>query len=426
MIVPMSCDVVLGIDVGTSGVRIAALDRDGRVCGMTAVPIEVPPPVGGRARQAPALWWTAVRDALAQLDLSGLAVQALAVDGTSGTIVPVDAGGAPLADASMYDDRATADLVARVEAVAPADTAARGASSPLARALEWRERPTRLLHQADWVAAQFTGRVGITDENNALKTGYDPVARRWPDWLGETGLDVAMLPEVVPAGSVIGHVAAEAARALGLPPGIAVVAGTTDGCAAFLASGALAPGDGVTSLGTTLTVKLFSDRPVVDAGRGVYSHRLGDRWLAGGASNTGGAVLLAHFTREALAELSASLSAAPPTGLDYYPLTRDGERFPLNDASLRPRLTPRPPDDATFLKGMLEGMAAIEASGYAALASLGATPLRTMRTVGGGAANAVWSRIREARLGVPMVAVDSEHAAVGVARLAWQGLGHAC
>src|SRR3712207_7580953 len=47
----------------------------------------------------------------------------------------------------------------------------------------------RLLHQADWVAGRLLDRFARTDENNALKTGYDPVERRWPDWLARAGLD---------------------------------------------------------------------------------------------------------------------------------------------------------------------------------------------------------------------------------------------
>ncbi|BCS35636.1 carbohydrate kinase [Luteitalea sp. TBR-22] len=422
----MSREVVLGIDVGTSGVRVAAVDRALQARAMAAVPMPPPAQADGRSRQAPATWWAATREALARLDLSGLVVRAIAVDGTSGTILPVAADGTPLDDASMYDERAPGAAVEAVAAVAPDDTAARSSASPLARALAWGDRQARLLHQADWIAAQFTGRLGLTDENNALKTGYDPVRRAWPDWIAGTGLDMTRLPAVVPAGTAVGHVRADLATQLDFPDDVVIVTGTTDGCAAFLASGASVAGDGVTSLGTTLTLKLLSDRPVVDASRGVYSHRLGDRWLAGGASNSGGAVLLAHFTRERLVELSALLAPDPPTGLDYYPLCRPGERFPINDASLPPRLSPRPSDDATFLKAMLEGMAAIEARGYEALASLGSTPLRTMRTVGGGAGNAAWTGIRTRHLGVPMVAVDSEHAAVGVARLAWQGIGHAC
>ncbi len=63
---------------------------------------------------------------------------------------------------------------------------------------------------------------------------------------------------------------------------------------------------------------------------------------AGGASNTGGAVLKEFFTSDQLKELSAQIDPDQPSGLDYYPLTKPGERFPVNDPHLEPRLTPRP------------------------------------------------------------------------------------
>ncbi len=110
-----------------------------------------------------------------------------------------------------------------------------------------------------------------------------------------------------------------------------------------------------------------------------------------------------------------------PTGLDYYPLLAPGERFPVNDPTLAPRLDPRPADDRLFLQGLLEGIAAIEAQGYRTLAALGASPLSSIRTTGGGAANPAWTAIRVRRLGVPERPALSEHAAVGTARLAWRG-----
>lgn len=85
----------------------------------------------------------------------------------------------------------------------------------------------------------------------------------------------------------------------------------------------------VTSLGSTLAIKLLSERRVPDDARyGLYSHRLGSGWLVGGASNTGGAVLRRHFTDEQLAVLTPRMDAGTPTGLDYYPLNTPGERFP--------------------------------------------------------------------------------------------------
>ncbi len=207
-------------------------------------------------------------------------------------------------------------------------------------------------------------------------------------------------------------------RRLGLPDRVIVAAGTTDGCAAFLATGAAEIGEGVTSLGSTLTIKQLSDRPLFAPAFGIYSHRLGDRWLAGGASNSGGAALAAHFDPPALARLSARIDPRVATPLDYYPLAAPGERFPIADPTLAPRVTPRPADDAEFLHGLLEGIARIEALGYRRLAELGGAGLQAVRTVGGGAGNAVWSAIRARVLGVEMRPAASEQAAVGVARLA--------
>jgi sugar (pentulose or hexulose) kinase len=431
----VSVEVALGVDVGTSGVRIAAVDEAGDVRAMAAASLPSPLLHDGHVRQDPLIWWDATSDALTRLDITGLRVRVIAVDGTSGTILGIDADGTPTGQASMYADVAGDAAVASVAAVAPRETAALGRTSPLARALgicgsaaaRAREvRVRRVVHQADWIAGRFSGRYDVTDENNALKSGYDPVARVWPTWIAATGIDRDCLPDVVPAGRAIGPIQSGVATRFGLPGDVTVVAGTTDGCAAFLASGASQPGDGVTSLGTTLTVKLLSAHPVFAPECGIYSHRIGDQWLAGGASNSGGAVIAAHFSRDDLARLTPLLVSGEPTGLDYYPLLTPGERFPVNDPTLAPRLTPRPDDDRLFLQGLLEGIAAIEAQGYRMLAALGASRLTSIRTTGGGAANEAWTAMRARTLGVTVCAARSEHAAVGTARLAWWGIGHAC
>jgi len=418
--------LALGIDIGTSGVRVCALDHGGTVVASSSVAMPAPRRRGPAVRQDARIWWTAACKAIAQLAgaIDRHAVRALAVDGTSGSVLAVDAAGAPLAPARMYNETAEVDAVQAIAAVAPQATAARGASSALARALALQRQPraARILHQADWIAGRLSGRFDVSDENNALKTGYDPVARRWPDWIARTGMRMDLLPAVVPAGTRTGTLQRASAEAFGLPPETAIVAGTTDGCAAFLATGAAQAGDGVTSLGSTLTLKLLTGAPVFAPAYGVYSHRIGDAWLAGGASNSGGAVLLSFFSRRRLRSLERRLDPDHPTGLDYYPLAAPGERFPFNDPALAPRMTPRPPDDRVFLQGLLEGIAAIEALGYRRLAELGATPLKALRTVGGGAANPAWTRIRRGRLGVPFLPARAEEAAAGAARLAWRGL----
>jgi sugar (pentulose or hexulose) kinase len=414
--------VVIGIDVGTSGVRVLAVAPDRRVvAGGKALFDDL-----GSDRRAPELWWRALSQAL-NVTLAGLGktrVRALAVDGTSGTVVPVAADGTPLARPMMYNDPVgDTEIVARIGRTAPAASAAHGATSGLAKALVFRTLPgvRRIVHQADWLAGRFLGRFDLSDANNALKTGYDPVSETWPEWVAAVGMDIALLPSVAAPGSIQGRICRSAAETFGLPEDVLVVAGTTDGCASFLATGADKPGDGVTALGTTLTIKMLTIAPIFAPEYGIYSHRLGDVWLAGGASNTGGGVLARHFDGARIAALSAAIDPSVASGLDYYPLPKAGERFPVNDPDFAPRMTPRPADDAEFLKGLLEGMASIESRAYGCLSELGAPPLRSLRTVGGGAANPAWTAIRQRLLPVPFLPPLSEEAAFGAALLALQG-----
>jgi len=422
------CGFVIGLDLGTSGVRAVAVDASGQILGLGSATLPAPKITGARREQSPEDWWNGCRTALDELsqklDLS--AARAIAVDATSGTILPVDNHNRPLAPARMYDDADTGDLAAKIKSLAPRESAAHGATSPAARALEWVKLPRLhcILHQADWINGCLGATHWQTDENNALKTGYDPVNRCWPDWLRGFGLSPGILPEVVPVGTPIGHVSAQAAIALGLPEGITIAAGTTDGCATFLASGASEPGEASTALGSTIVLKLLSDRPIFAPELGIYSHRLGDTWLAGGASNCGGKTLLQHFTSEQLATLEASLDPAKPTGADYYPLPAVGERFPVADAKLAPRLTPRPASDAEFLQGIYEAFARVEQTGFAKLRELGCPSLRSVRHAGGGSRSATWMTLRATALGVPQQPAWSEEAAAGAARLAWRALGH--
>jgi sugar (pentulose or hexulose) kinase len=408
--------VAIGIDVGTSGVRAALVDASGAPLAWGAAPLPA------ERRREPQAWWQAVEQALDALragtDLSG--VRAIAVDGTSGTVLPVDAAGVPLGQASMYNDPADPALMARVAAVAPQESAAHGATSPLAKLLAMQAVPgvAKVLHQADWIAGRLSGRFGVSDENNALKAGYDPVARRWPDWLGATGARPEVLPDVLEPGTAVAPIRPEGATRFGLPRDAIVVAGTTDGCAAFLATGASETGEGVTSLGSTLTIKLLSDVPVFAPHFGIYSHRVAGRWLPGGASNSGGAALARHFDPATIARLSATIDPRADSGLDYYPLPAPGERFPIADPAFAPREAPRPVRDEDFLHGLLEGIARIEALAYARLAELGAPSLRRVRSVGGGARNASWTALRARILGVELAPARSEEAAVGVAMLA--------
>jgi sugar (pentulose or hexulose) kinase len=391
----------LGLDFGSTGARACVIDD-----------ADTPLHHGHVAFSAvhnTADWRAALFDLLADIPANLRAnLQALAINGTSGTVLLTDADFEPLLPAVLYNDPC-ANTIALPAALAKAEWLRRQA--PTAR---------HFFHQADWLATLLSGQSGVSDYHNALKTGFDVVNMHWPAAFDDLRMR-PLLPKVLAPGTKIAAISRGLARHFSVNPACIVRAGTTDSIAAFIAAEVREPGVAVTSLGTTLVLKLLSTTPVDAPEYGVYSHKFGALWLAGGASNAGGGVLRQFFNDAELVALSARIDPSQPSPLDYLPLPCPGERFPLNDPRLLPRLTPRPADDAAFLHGLLEGLVRIEALGYTRLAELGATPLRAVFSAGGGAKNSVWQQLRERVLGVPVSVAHHTDAAYGSARLARLG-----
>lgn len=407
----------LGLDFGTSGVRACVMAPSGQIEDMDRIDFGSLP-----EHEAAATWREALLSLIARIP-AGMRkrLAALAIDGTSATVLACDEALNPTWPPLMYNDARATEEAAAIRRAAGEEHPAAAATSGLAKMLWLKKRlglsRARLyLNQADWLSALLSGRP-VSDYHNALKMGADPETGQWPAWV-EYLADVATLPVLVKPGAALGLVERPRSRALGLNPDCLVRAGTTDSIAAFLAAGVSRPGEAVTSLGTTLVLKLLSEARVDDGRYGVYSHWFGNLWLAGGASNAGGGVLRQHFSDDELPALSARIDPERASGLDYYPLPRPGERFPVNDPSLPPRLEPRPADRAEFLHGLLEGLARIEALGYRRLAEMGATPLSRVVSAGGGAANPTYTRIRAGMLGVPVSRAAEDEACYGTARLA--------
>jgi sugar (pentulose or hexulose) kinase len=415
----VSSAIFLGIDLGTSGVRGSAIDTQGKELAIarTALP----------RIQQPSDWQHASFDVIRQLcdQVDSGLIQSIAIDGTSGTVMLCNDTGEPCSPALMYYDQSCTDEAEVINRHAPEDSAARGASSSLAKALyllKNHDHAAHICHQTDWIAGQLCGLFDISDENICLTLGYDPVNREWPKLLTGLGMDCTLLPRTYVPGTTIAPVDINIAQQLGIPAHCRLVAGTTDSIAAFIATGACETGQAVTSLGSTLVLKLISDKPVFSSRLGVYSHRLGDSWLAGGASNSGGKVLLKYFDQTRMDEMTPLLEPGTPTGLDYYPLAQAGERFPRNDPGLQPLLDPRPDDEVKFFQAMLEGIASIEAEGYRALSQLGAPAVTKVFTSGGGSSNPAWRKIRELKLGVPVEIAEHSEASYGTALLAMRAI----
>ncbi|MEG4074531.1 FGGY-family carbohydrate kinase [Microcoleus sp. Pol14C2] len=422
-------NLYLGIDFGTTGARSTVIDSQGTIHCETEYTFANN---GQQQPELPSVWQNALWDSIEQIPPTiRNQVRAIALDGTSSTVMLCNTDGIPVCEPILYNDARGAAVTERLRAIAPDNHTVLSATSSLAKLLwfqNFREETahTFFLHQADWLAFLLHGKLGISDYHNALKLGFDVDTLCYPNWLthGIAGAATPELPQVVAPGTPVGEVRTQVGDRFGFPRDCMVCAGTTDSIAAFLASGVNLPGEAVTSLGSTLAVKLLSHTRVDDSRYGIYSHKLGDLWLVGGASNTGGAVLRHFFTDVELDNYSTQIDPAQESLLDYYPLLKKGDRFPINDPNLSPRLEPRPTDSVEFLHGLLESIARIEARGYQLLQELGANPLTKVYTAGGGAKNSVWSAIRKRYLKVPVETPVHTAAAYGTALLAMRGVTH--
>ncbi len=422
----------LGIDFGTSGCRLVVIDDDGKQLSCYSTPLPVSTH-GARcdashAEQNPNDWWQALEYLVTSKLDSALKqhIVAIAVDGTSASLLLADQYGQALTPCLMYNDQRAVDAAALIDNVAPAACSpVRGPSSALAKLLYFERQfidgAYYALHQADWISNRLMAQFGHSDSNNCLKLGYDPEAKQWPGWLLNLVANSALLPNVTAAGNFVGYIDKTIAESWSLANDTLIVSGTTDSIAASLAAGAIQPGDAITSLGSTLVVKVVSEAPVSSAKYGIYSHPYGDHWLAGGASNSGGAVLLKHFSLEQIEAMSEYIDPEQDTGLDYYPLASVGERFPFADPNKHPKLSPRPEQDSVFFQAMLEGISHIEQLAYQRLAELGTTPVTRIISVGGGSKNKAWQCLRQRKLNYPLTSALSDEAAYGSALLAREG-----
>ncbi|CDM95056.1 MAG: FGGY-family carbohydrate kinase [Limnospira sp. PMC 1291.21] len=422
-------NLFLGIDFGTSGARSVVIDTLGGVhaegvCTWKESLVTM---------ESPKLWKNGLFELLNQIpkDLCSQ-IRSIAINGTSATVLLCDEMGNPVTAPLAYNHSCDQAIVERLKAIAPPDNPVLSSTSSLVKLLWWQENltpppPGKLyfLHQADWLGFLLHDKLGISDHHNSLKLGYDVVNLCYQSWLLEAikwgGKFTPILPKVLTPGTCISPINRQLSDRFRLRPDCIIRAGTTDSIAAFIASGASSPGEAVTSLGSTLVLKLLSPTAINVAKYGIYSHRFGDLWLTGGASNTGGAILRHFFSDRQLESLSRQINPNTPTLLDYYPLLQPGDRFPINDPNLLPRLEPRPSNDVEFLHGLLNAIARIESQGYQLLQNLGASPLQRVYTAGGGAKNSTWTTIRHHHLRVPVLPSPHTQAAYGTACLAMRG-----
>ncbi|GAA4311226.1 FGGY-family carbohydrate kinase [Compostibacter hankyongensis] len=421
------------MDIGTQGARVVLTDAEGKVAGSReeAFPLNA----GSREEQSPRHWWEASLRCLEALvaEVKGHVnlqdIRALAVTSTSGTVIPLDAQHEPLHPAIMYSDKRSVQEAQICRSMAeryhPDGYTGFNTSSGLPKMLWWQnahpETVPRLrswAHAADYITGRISGRWGITDYTNALKSGYDLRRLEWPAYLWEQlPLQRSWLPEVVPSGTPVGTIDAALAAHLGLPGTLTVTAGVTDGCASQMASGAVSPGDWNTTIGTTLVIKGVTRKEIRDPEGVWYSHRHPDGyWMPGGASNTGADWISTGFGNK-LPSAEELAGVTLPTGELAYPLQQEGERFPFQAPSAKGFFPESLSPLLHFVAGM-EGVAYLERYAYERVAALSGEAVKAVYTAGGGSNSPVWLQIRSQVLNLPLYKMEQVSGAAGGAILA--------
>lgn len=423
----------VGIDIGTQGARVVLLDAAGNMAGSREEAFVLSD--RSRIEQSPEEWWTTCLRSLkivmeavkTRIDLRH--IRAVAVTSTSGTVIPLDDRNEPLHDAIMYSDqRSAADGVLCKEAANryhPRGYSGFNASSGLSKMVwfvrTYPEKAARLskwIHAADYITGKLSGRWGITDYTNALKSGYDVRDKYWPAYIYEQlPLKKEWLPEVAPSGMPVGTLLPSLAAELGLGDDVQVVAGMTDGCASQIAAGAVSLGDWNTTIGTTMVVKGVTAAELKDPEDRLYSHRHPEGyWMPGGASNTGADWIAKEFNEE-LSALNERAGQLIPTGYMAWPLCQHGERFPFIAPQARGFAPPGLTAAERFAANM-EGVAYLERYAYEMIRQLSGEKIKAVYTAGGGSNSDTWLTIRSNVLNLPIYKMKHVTGAAGAAILA--------
>ncbi|ELY61161.1 FGGY-family carbohydrate kinase [Natronolimnohabitans innermongolicus] len=359
--------VYLGVDAGTRNVKAVAYDLAGRRVAMASEPQSVLNPASGRAEQDMAAVWSTVAEAIRSVtdDLeargsggeSAPAIEAVGLTGQGDGCWLVDVDGEPVRNAVLWSDSRAAGVLEEWAADGTLEALVEtcgsrpypGMGLPVLRWLadeepESLEAATTAFSCTDWLAFRLTGDRG-TDYTEAtvpfLNRETESVE---PAVFERAGLADfrSLLPPVRKPTDVVGRVTAAAAEHTGLPVGTPVVTGAIDVVASAIGNGAVRPGDGAASIGTSIFTQVIGDRPGESETSIGMALGLDGRWTTAIGSNAGTRSL--EWVRSELAD-GASFDAleeraravpAGSEGLLYLPyLSETGERGPFTDPNAR-------------------------------------------------------------------------------------------
>jgi xylulokinase len=442
----------LGIDLGTSEVKALLVDGAGAIAAAGRAPLDVSRPDPHWSEQAPEDWWQATLAAVGEIRAARpealAAVRGVGLSGQMHGATLLDAADRPLRPAILWNDvrsgRECAELVERAPAALEitGNLAMPGFTAPK---LLWvaRHEPgifrrlRHLLLPKDYLRLRLTGEK-VSDMSDAAGTLWLDVARRdWSDtMLSACGLGRGQMPRLVEGSEPSGLLRPDVAAAWGMRQPVTVAGGGGDNAASAVGIGAVSPGTGFASLGTSGVLFVVTDRFLPNPARAVHAfcHALPRRWhqmsvmlsaasclrwathLVGGA---GEAEVLAEVER--LGEVDR---ARAPLFLPYLA----GERTPHNDPAAMGLLygLTHGTDRASLAYAVIEGVAFGLADGLAALQAAG-TEVRSLSLVGGGSRSPLWAQLVADVLGVRLEAHAGGEtgAALGAARLGHLACGGA-
>lgn len=428
----------LGIDLGTSGVKVLLMDADQRVVASANAGLRVSRPQDGWAEQAPEDWIAATRSALAQLaagqDLA--AVEGIGLSGQMHGAVTLDAAGQVIRPAILWNDTRSHAEAARLDSdpqfravsgniVFPGFTAPKlvwmAAHEPAAFA-----RVACVLLPKDYLRLWLTGE-RVAEMSDAAGTSWlDTGARAWSDaLLAASGMRRDQMPALIEGNAVSGRLRPDIAAEFGLRPGVPVAGGAGDNAATAVGAGTIAEGQGFVSLGTSGVLFAATDRylPLPESAVHAFCHALPGMWHQMGVILSASAALewFAGIVGAKAADLTAELGGElrAPGDVTFLPYL-SGERTPHNDARARASFTglSARSDRATLTQAVLEGVAFALADNLDALRAAGSDP-QALLALGGGARSDYWLKVIATALDLPVLVPEAGDfgAAFGAARL---------